>query len=75
MKRHGSIRPVKTSSPSVNFGCGFLFGAVAGASYFIYASDAKPAIVVGIVVGIVAALLGERFWDGTARFIAWLSWW
>jgi hypothetical protein len=71
-RRASRVRPVETSSISINFGCGFLFGVVAGAGAFAYTGEMVPALVVGLIAGLLSALFGEKFWSSIAGLFTWL---
>ena len=60
----------------------FVIGAIAGAglAFLICVFNYEgmpwtPMLVAGLVLGTLAAVFGDRFWEGFGSLMKWLSWW
>jgi hypothetical protein len=62
------IRPIDSHDRHANFGCGFVVGALAGATCLLTAADWPVVVIAGVVAGLLAARFGERFWTSMARW-------
>lgn len=63
------IKPIDADDRRANFGCGFVAGALAGATCLLTAADWPKVVIAGLVVGLLAAWFGERFWTSIAHWL------
>jgi hypothetical protein len=63
------LKPIDADDRRANFGCGFLAGALAGATGLLTAADWPFIVLAGLVVGVLAARYGGRFWTSMAQWL------
>jgi hypothetical protein len=64
-----NTQPIDDADRRPNLGCGFVAGALAGATCLFTVTDWSVMVIAGLVAGILGARFGERLWRSLARWI------
>jgi len=64
-----TTQPAADSDRPPNLGCGFVAGALAGATCLFTGGDWPVLGIAGLVAGILGARFGEHFWRSLAKWI------